>query len=168
MCEDCDFEIYESTTQSITLRLEIREVMNGMMSRFYELMDETAEWQKEDQDARMSAWIELARRANGPIRRQGVEEVMATLQKSKEDEAIQKREAERAAEELVDQRNKAYANWLASGGLDETDDDELDEAKEYLEEGNLPMTTDDCLRELAPYGITHLLLGASPKKRRRH
>ncbi len=43
------------------------------------------------------------------------------------------------------------------GGLDKNDDDELDEVKEYLEERNLPMTTEDRLRELAPYGITHLL-----------
>jgi hypothetical protein len=93
---------------------------------------------------------------------------MATLQKLKKDEAIQKRKAERAAEELADQRNKAYVNWLANEDLDKNDDDELDEAKEYLEEGNLPMTTEDRLRELAPYGITHLLPGASPKKRRRH
>jgi len=32
---------------------------------------------------------------------------MTTLQKLKEDEAIQKREAKRAAEELADLRNKA-------------------------------------------------------------
>ena len=93
---------------------------------------------------------------------------MTTLQKLKDDEVIKKREAKRAAEELADQRNKAYVNWLASGGLDKNDDDELDEAKEYLEEGNLPMITEDRLRELASYGITHLLLGAPPKKRRRH
>ena len=73
-----------------------------------------------------------------------------------------------AAEEPADQRNKADINWLASGGLDINDEDELDEAKEYSEEGNLPMTTEDRLRELAPYGITRLLLGAPPKRRRRH
>ncbi len=57
MFEDCDFEIYESITKSyfineiheeidalIKLRLEIRKIMNEMMSRFYELIDETAEW----------------------------------------------------------------------------------------------------------------------------
>ncbi len=96
---------------------------------------------------------------------------MATLQKSKKDEAIQKREAKRAAEELADQRNKALVDWLVSGGLDRNDEDELDEldeAKEYFEEGNLPMTTEDCLRELAPHGITRLLPGAPPKRRRRH
>ena len=93
---------------------------------------------------------------------------MTTLQKSKKDEAIQKRKAKRAAEELADQRNKAYVNWLASEGLDKNDDDELDEAKEYLKEGNLLMTTEDRLRKLTLYGITHLLPGASPKERRRH
>ncbi len=74
-----------------------------------------------------------------------MKEAMATLQKLKEDEATQKREAKRAAEELADQRNKVYVNWLASGGLDKNDDDELDEAKKYLEEGNLPMITEDRL-----------------------
>ena len=93
---------------------------------------------------------------------------MTTLQKSKKEEAIQKRKTKRAAKKLVDQRNKTYVNWLASEGLDKNDDDELDEAKKYLEEGNLPMTTEDRLRELAPYGITHLRPGASPKERRRH
>ncbi len=95
---------------------------------------------------------------------------MTTLQKSKKDEAIQKRKAKRAAEELADQRNKAYVNWLASEGLDKNDDDELDEAKEYLKEGNLPMNmiTEDRLRKLTSYGITHLLPEASPKERRRH
>jgi len=39
-----------------------------------------------------------------------MKEAMATLQKSKEDKAIQKREAKRAAEKLADQRNKAYVN----------------------------------------------------------
>jgi len=97
-----------------------------------------------------------------------MKEATTTLQKSKEDEAIQKRKAKRAAEELADQRNKAYVNWLASEGLDKNDDDELDEAKEYLKEGNLLMTTEDRLRKLTLYGITHLLPGASPKERRRH
>ena len=97
-----------------------------------------------------------------------MKEAMATLQKSKEDKAIQKREAKRAAEKLADQRNKAYVNWLVSGGLDKNDEDELDEAKEYFEEGNLPMTTEDRLRKLASYGITSLLPGVSLKRRRRH
>jgi hypothetical protein len=93
---------------------------------------------------------------------------MITLQKSKEDEAIQKRETKRTAEELADQRNKAYVNWLVSEGLDKNDENELDEAKGYFEECNLPMTTENRLRELAPYDIIRLLLGASPIRRRRH
>ncbi len=181
MFEDCDFEIYESITKSyfineihekidalIKLRLEIQKIINEMMSWFYELMNETAEWQKEDQKVCISAWIELTCRVNDSIRRQRMKEAMTTLQKSKKEEAIQKRKTKRAAKKLVDQRNKTYVNWLASEGLDKNDDDELDEAKKYLEEGNLPMTTEDRLRELAPYGITHLRPGASPKERRRH
>jgi len=97
-----------------------------------------------------------------------VKEAITTLQKSKKDEAIQKRKTKRAAEKLVDQRNKIYVNWLVSEDLDKNNEDELDEAKEYFEEGNLSMTTEDRLRELAPYGITRLLPGASPKRRRRH
>jgi hypothetical protein len=52
--------------------------------------------------------------------------------------------------------------------LKKNDEDELDEAKKYFEESNLPMTTEDRFRKLAPHGMTRLLLEASPKKRRRY
>ncbi len=77
-----------------------------------------------------------------------MKEATTTLQKSKEDEAIQKREAMRTCG-LAEQ-----VDWLVSGGLDKNDEDGLIEANKYFEESNLPMTTEDRLRELAPHCMT--------------
>ncbi len=89
---------------------------------------------------------------------------MIMLQKSKKEEAIQKRKMKWVAEKLVNQWNKIYINWLASEELNKNDDDEFDETKKYLKKSNLLMITEDRLRKLILYDITHLWFEASLKK----
>lgn len=59
--------------------LEVREVLDEIKTKFYELEENTASWE-DDNRARISAsWVTMLRKATGPIRQQGVQLALEDL-----------------------------------------------------------------------------------------
>lgn len=99
--EDGGFEIYKTTTK-IKVRhnkdddiegpdryvLQMREVLEHIKDKYYEIAEHTAEWTMEEQNPKIERWLLWLNKLTGLIRKQGVEEEMRELENETEsDEA---------------------------------------------------------------------------------
>ena len=92
MFKEGGFEIYEYATQEYVVKniynepdgpskyiLEVREVLDEIKRKFYELEENTASWEDKNR-ARISAfWVIMLRKATGSIRLQGVQMALEDL-----------------------------------------------------------------------------------------
>lgn len=92
MWEDSGFEIYERVTTEYfergidaeigapaRRRLDIKEALDGIRSRYYALEEQVAAMPKEAADEVVRWWISKLDRITGPLRRGGVEEFKAEI-----------------------------------------------------------------------------------------
>ena len=95
MFENGGFEIYESTTKEYVIKdiyeesddlskhmLEIREVLDEIKIKFYELKENIALWEDDDRARISTSWVTMLRKATGPIRQQGVQMALEDLTKA--------------------------------------------------------------------------------------
>ena len=95
MFEEGGFEIYESTTKEYVIKdiyeepdgpskhmLEVREVLDEIKTKFYELEENTALWEDDDKARISMSWVTMLRKATGPIRQQGVRLALEDLTNS--------------------------------------------------------------------------------------
>lgn len=93
MFEDGGFEIYESTTRTYVVdeihdaiggpskqQLEMREVLEQIKNRFFELQNLTADFDAEHKRRLLAMWVSHLKQLVGPIRRQGAKEALKELQ----------------------------------------------------------------------------------------
>lgn len=98
MFEDGGFEIYESTTKEYVVKdiheaiggpdkhlLGVREVLDTIKERYYEICDNTADWEPEERNTMIGRWLDYLNTLTGPIRQQGVLQTMAELQNEEVD-----------------------------------------------------------------------------------
>ena len=98
MFEDGGFEIYESTTKTYAVdeiyetidgpsrhALEMREVLDHVKTRFYEIEEITTGWEPERRDKIVKLWLAMLKKQVGPVRRQGAAQALREL----EDERLQ-------------------------------------------------------------------------------
>ena len=92
MFEEQGFEIYESTTKEYAEKdiydkpggpskqmLDVREVLDDIKKRFYEIEERTAEWDEQTRITIASKWVDFLRKATGPIRKQAFEQALEEL-----------------------------------------------------------------------------------------
>ena len=92
MFEEGGFEIYESTTKEYVTRdiydepdgpskhmLDVREVLDEIKAKFYELEAGTADWEDDVRERISAQWVAMLRQMTGPIRQQGAQEALKEL-----------------------------------------------------------------------------------------
>ena len=88
--EDSGFEVYETSARLNIERhedieepdrhmLQMREVLDTIKEKFYEVMEHTADWTAEERNPQIERWLGLLEKLTGLIRRQGVEEALQEL-----------------------------------------------------------------------------------------
>ena len=90
--DDGGFEIYESTTKTYVIdeihdiiggpdrqALEMREVLDSIKDKYYDIVENTAAWTAEQRIPILEGWISWLGRLTGPIRAAGVEEALKEL-----------------------------------------------------------------------------------------
>lgn len=109
MFENSDFEIYEIIAKLNVERheemketdrhvLQMREVLNAIKDKYYEIVEHTADWIVEKRNPQIQKWLNWLTKLTDPIRSQGVEE---TLQEIK-DEMTKRRGRKRQRDEEND------------------------------------------------------------------
>ncbi len=94
--EDAGFEIYELTTKTYVENeiydtiggpdrstLMMREILDHVKSRYYEMSEYMAEWTQEEKDPHIARWLAWLDKLTGPIQKKGVAQALKEL----EDEA---------------------------------------------------------------------------------
>ena len=82
-----DQEMIEGSDRHI---LEVREVLDHIKDRYYEMAERTADWTVEERNSIIERWIGCLDKLIDLIRRKGVEQALKEL----EDEAEQEQEQE--------------------------------------------------------------------------
>ena len=93
MFEDGGMEIYESTTKTYAVneihdaiggpsrqQLEVREVLEQVKTRYFELQNLTAGFEEDQKQRVLSLWVSHLKQLVGPIRKQGAREALRELQ----------------------------------------------------------------------------------------
>ena len=91
MFEDSGFEVYETSARLKVEcheeieevnhhMLQMREVLNAIKEKYYEIVEHTADWTSEERSSQMQRWIDWLNKLTGPIKRRGVEEAMRQLE----------------------------------------------------------------------------------------
>ena len=91
MFEDSGFEVYETSTRldfdhhkeverSDRHMLQMREVLDAIKDKYYEIAEYTAEWTAEERNPQIKRWLDWLEKLTGPIRRRGVEEALQELE----------------------------------------------------------------------------------------
>jgi hypothetical protein len=92
MFEEGGFEIYESTTKEYATKdiydepdgpskhmLDVREVLEEIKTKFYNLEAGTVDWEDDVRERISAQWVAMLRQMTGPIRQQGVQEALKEL-----------------------------------------------------------------------------------------
>ena len=90
MFEDSGFEVYETSARLNIERhedieepdrhmLQMREVLDTIKDKFYEVMEHTADWTAEERNPQKERWLGWLEKLTGLIRRQEVEEALQEL-----------------------------------------------------------------------------------------
>ena len=92
MFEEGGFEIYESTTKEYATKdiydepdgpskhmLDVREVLEEIKTKFYDLEAGTVDWEDDVRERISAQWVAMLRQMTGPIRQQGVQEALKEL-----------------------------------------------------------------------------------------
>ena len=92
MFQEGGFEIYESTTKEYVTKdiydepdgpskhmLDVREVLEEIKTKFYDLEAGTVDWEDDVRERVSAQWVAMLRQMTGPIRQQGVEEALKEL-----------------------------------------------------------------------------------------
>ncbi len=92
MFEEGGFEIYESTTKEYVTKdiydepdgpskhmLDVREVLDEIKTKFYELKAGTVDWEDDVRERISAQWVSMLRQMTGPIRQRGAEEALKEL-----------------------------------------------------------------------------------------
>ncbi len=92
MFEEGGFEIYESTTKEYVIKdiydepdgpskhmLDVREVLDEIKTKFYELEAGTVGWEDNVRERISAQWVTMLRQMTGPIRQRGAEEALQEL-----------------------------------------------------------------------------------------
>ena len=92
MFEEGGFEIYESTTKEYVTRdiydepdspskhmLDVREVLDEIKTKFYDLEAGTVDWEDDVRERISAQWVAMLRQMTGPIRQRGVQEALKEL-----------------------------------------------------------------------------------------
>ena len=100
MFDEGGFEIYESTTKEYVTKdvydepdgpskhmLDVREVLDEIKTKFYELEAGTAEWEDEVREQISAQWVAMLRQMKGTIRQRGGEEALKELAEAGHDVA---------------------------------------------------------------------------------
>lgn len=116
MFEDGGFEVYETTAKvhvddrPETIEgpdrhmLEVREVLDHIKEKYYEMAEQTAEWTAEDRNPIIERWISWLDKLTGPIRKKGVEQALKELEhEAEQDEAEGKSLTQRKRRRVVDE-----------------------------------------------------------------
>lgn len=118
--EDGGFEVYE-TTGKVHVddgnhdvmegpdrhMLEVREVLDHVKDKYYEMAEYTAEWTAEEQNPIIERWISWLGKLTGPIRKQGVEAALKELEGEAEmDEADGKSLTRRKRRRVIDDEDE--------------------------------------------------------------
>ena len=59
--------------------LEVREVLDHIKTRFYDLEETTADWDPEKRKEAADKWVDLLRKYTGPIRQRAARRALAEL-----------------------------------------------------------------------------------------
>ena len=89
MFENGGFEIYESTIKTYVIKeihdaiggsnrqqLEVREVLEQVKTRYFELQNLTAEFNEGQQQHLLALWVSHLKQLTGPIRKQGAKQCL--------------------------------------------------------------------------------------------
>jgi hypothetical protein len=111
--EESGFEIYEGMTPNymnkevdneigapIRRKLEIREILDDLLSRYYDLESSTADWPKELQDEAISTWIKVLNTTTGELRNQAVGQLKDYLRPESQN-ALENSQAQTAQAPLI-------------------------------------------------------------------
>ena len=85
--EEGGFEIYENITRDIydepdgpsKHMLDVREVLDEIKAKFYELEAGTAKWEDDVRERISAQWVAMLRQMTGPIRQRGAQEALQEL-----------------------------------------------------------------------------------------
>ena len=110
MFEDSGFEVYETSARSKPddeeeietpdrHKLQMKEVLNSIKEKFYELVKHIAEWTVEERDPQMEKWLSWLHKLTGPIRSRGVEEALKEVQNEEIIERKRQRDDDDEADE---------------------------------------------------------------------
>ena len=93
MFEDGGMEIYESTIKTYAVneiheaiggfsrqQLEVREVLEQVKTRYFELQNLTAGFEEDQKQRLLTLWVSHLKQLVGPIRKQGAKEALKELQ----------------------------------------------------------------------------------------
>ena len=91
--DDCGFEVYEGTTKTFVVKeihdqidgpskhmLNVREVLDHVKNRFYELEEDLADADPDFRERVSSRWVLQLQKLTGPIRHQGAMDALAQLE----------------------------------------------------------------------------------------
>lgn len=92
MFEDCGFEVYEGTTKTYQIKevyeeidgpsremLQVREVLDDIKKKFYEIEEITSTMDQEVRRQVGNRWVQYLRKLTGPIRQQGAQQALQEL-----------------------------------------------------------------------------------------
>ena len=92
MFEEGGFEIYESTSKKYVIKdiydepdglsklmLDVREVLDEIKAKFYDLKANTVDWEDSDRERISAQWMAMLRQMTGPIRQLAVQDALKEL-----------------------------------------------------------------------------------------
>jgi hypothetical protein len=72
-------ELYNEIGAPARRRLEVREVVDSLMQRYYTLEEDLASWPDDVRDEMIRSWTKQVEGAVGPVRRQGAQDFLCSL-----------------------------------------------------------------------------------------
>lgn len=90
MFENSGFEVYETSVRLSCEReemegpdrhaLQMRETLNAIKEKYYEIAEHTADWTAEERNPQIQRWLDWLEKLTGPIRSRGVKEALQELE----------------------------------------------------------------------------------------
>ena len=90
--DECGYEVYEGFIKTYATKdvheaiggpskhmLEVREVLDHIKTRFYDLEELTADWEPENRKEAADTWVGLLRKYTGPIRKRAARRALEKL-----------------------------------------------------------------------------------------